>query len=97
MLLFSDEMKTAAHIIVQGLVQGVGFRWYVLQQARNLGINGYVRNLYNGKVEIEAEGDRGLLDEFIKSIRIGPRASHVHELQLTWASCSDSYQQFEIR
>ena len=97
MLLFLNGMKTTAHIIVQGLVQGVGFRWYVLQQARDLGIHGYVRNLYNGSVEIEAEGDRGLLDDFIKSIRTGPRASHVTDIQLTWTRCLESYQQFEIR
>ncbi len=90
-------MKTGAHIIVGGLVQGVGFRWFVLQQARNLGINGYVRNLNNGDVEIEAEGERGILDEFMKSIRIGPRASHVTDLRLTWRPCSEPYQHFEIR
>ncbi len=40
-------MKEGAHIIVKGLVQGVGFRWFVEREAKRLGLNGYVKNLYN--------------------------------------------------
>ena len=46
-------MDVRVHIIVEGLVQGVGFRWFVQRKAESIGIKGWVRNLYDGKVEIE--------------------------------------------
>ncbi|CUT02300.1 Acylphosphatase, partial [Candidatus Kryptonium thompsonii] len=46
-----------AHIIVKGLVQGVGFRWFVQKHANHLGLKGWTRNLSNGDVEIEVEGE----------------------------------------
>jgi len=53
-------MQARVHLVVHGLVQGVGFRWFVARRADGLGLSGYVRNLYDGSVEAEAEGDRSL-------------------------------------
>ena len=72
------------HIIVEGLVQGVGFRWFVARHADALGLSGVVRNLYNGNVEIDATGDRSLLEEFIKEVKVGPRGARVTNLKLEW-------------
>jgi acylphosphatase len=77
-------MHARVHILVEGLVQGVGFRWFVLRRAEAAGIKGWVKNLYNGKVEIEAEADRSLLEEFIKEIKVGPRSAHVTNLRIEW-------------
>ncbi len=49
-------MQIGAHIIVRGLVQGVGFRYFAYRHAVNLGLTGWVRNLYNDDVELEVEG-----------------------------------------
>jgi len=77
-------MHTRVHMLVEGLVQGVGFRWFVARHAEALGLRGYVANLYNGSVEIEAAGDRSLLEQFIKEIKVGPRSAHVTDLHVEW-------------
>jgi acylphosphatase len=90
-------MEASVHIIVEGLVQGVGYRWFVARHAETLGINGYVRNLYDGRVEVEAAGDRSLLEELIRDLRIGPRSAHVTDLKIEWRPPAHAYTRFEIR
>lgn len=93
-------MHIAAHMIVEGLVQGVGFRWFVARHAESLGLTGYVSNLYNGNVEIEAVGERGLIEELIKQVKVGPRSAHVTNLKLDWleeGKRTHRYTHFEIR
>ncbi|TDI87591.1 MAG: acylphosphatase [Caldithrix sp.] len=87
-------MEVCAKIIVKGRVQGVGFRWFVQQQARNFGVSGYVRNLGNGDVEIEAEGDRGRVEELLKSVRVGPTFSKVREVVIEWQKFTAKYYSF---
>ena len=77
-------MHTRVHMLVEGLVQGVGFRWFVARHAQALGLRGYVANMYNGNVEIEAAGDRSLLEQFIKEVKVGPRSAHVADLHVEW-------------
>lgn len=85
------------HIIVEGLVQGVGFRWFVYRKAEALGVTGWVKNLYNGNVEIEAEGDRSRLEEFINDVKVGPRSARVTNLTIEWKdSKAPLYQRFDI-
>ncbi|MBQ0036730.1 MAG: acylphosphatase [Firmicutes bacterium] len=61
-------MKKRYHIIYVGYVQGVGFRWRLMMIAKSLGIVGYAKNLSNGNVEVEIEGDEYALDEFHKKV-----------------------------
>ena len=77
-------MQASVHMRVQGLVQGVGFRWYVARHAQALGLRGYVANLYDGTVDIEATGDRSLLEQLIREVKVGPRSAHVTDLHLEW-------------
>lgn len=63
---------TLYKIHVTGHVQGVGFRWRTVIEARNLGISGFVKNLPDGSVYIEAEGTRTRLAAFIDFCRNGP-------------------------
>ncbi|MEO8167518.1 MAG: acylphosphatase [bacterium] len=91
-------MHINVHIIAEGLVQGVGFRWFVQRRAEALGIYGCVRNLPNGAVEIEAEATRSMLEEFIKEIKVGPRSAHVSNLRIEWKEHSaEKFSRFEIR
>jgi len=90
-------MDANLHIVVEGLVQGVGFRWYVARKAEVLGLRGFVRNLYDGNVEIEAEGDRSLLEELLKEVKVGPRSAHVANLRLEWREPTHRAGSFEIR
>ena len=69
---------------MEGLVQGVGYRWYAARRAEALGLNGFVKNLYDGTVEVEAEGDRSVLEELIQQLRVGPRSARVTNLKIEW-------------
>ncbi len=66
-------------ISIDGRVQGVGFRYFVLKQAGVHGIKGFVRNLYNGRVEIDAEGESDSLNRFLIDCRKGSNMARVDE------------------
>ena len=83
--------------VVRGEVQGVGFRYFVEKQARALGIAGYVRNRTDGGVEVVAEGDQGLLDELLASLRKGPLGAHVSGVDAHWAGTRREFRRFEIK
>jgi acylphosphatase len=68
------------HVRVTGRVQGVGFRWFVRERARRLGLAGWVRNLGDGSVEVAAAGDPGQLDLLIGELRRGPQGSAVEDV-----------------
>ncbi len=89
-------METCAHIVVQGLVQGVGFRYYVHRHATSLGLTGFAKNLYDGSVEIEVEGERSSIEEFIRLVKVGPRSAQVTDLKLEWKDVGHQFQHFEI-
>jgi acylphosphatase len=90
-------MEACVHIIVQGMVQGVGFRYFVYRLAMKLNLSGYARNLYSGDVEIEAEGDRSLIEEFIKEVKVGPRSAAVTDLKIEWREFQNRHKGFEVR
>jgi acylphosphatase len=70
---------------VRGTVQGVGFRSFVLREARGLALTGYVANTSGGDVEVVAEGPRDRLDLLAARLRVGPRASRVAEVEIGWS------------
>ncbi len=65
------------HFLIQGRVQGVGFRWYVHREASELNLRGWVRNTEDGDVEVVASGSVADLAELRASLRRGPRGSRV--------------------
>ena len=69
------------HVKVVGMVQGVGFRWFVRERARRLGLSGWVRNLADGGVEVAAEGHETQLDLLRAELLRGPDGAVVRELQ----------------
>lgn len=85
------------HIIVSGIVQGVGYRYYALRKANALGVTGFVRNLPNGKVEVEAEGKEDLVDEFIRLLRRGPVSASVYEVEVDCYDYTGRYLDFRIK
>ncbi len=74
-------MITGIHIIISGLVQGVGFRFSTRQKASELGITGRVRNVRGGRVECIAEGSPESVDKFLTWCRNGPPAAEVDSVQ----------------
>lgn len=77
--MMSDQ---ALKIIVRGVVQGVGFRYFVYQQATGLGLTGWTRNLPDGSVEVLAEGDSSILEQLVNEIKVGPRHAHVSAMEI---------------
>ena len=69
-------------ILVEGRVQGVGYRHYIYTKARRLLLKGYVKNLSNGKVEILAIGDGVAIAELIKHAKKGPTLSWIYNVQV---------------
>ena len=63
--------KVRKHIIFYGRVQGVGFRYYSVYKARQLGLTGWVRNLYDGSVEMEVQGELSGIERMIQEIEMG--------------------------
>lgn len=90
-------MAARVHIIVRGLVQGVGFRYFVARCAARFNLSGFVKNLYNGDVEITAEGDRGSVEMLIKEVKVGPRSAHVSDCLVEWTDPEHSFKGFDIR
>ena len=83
---------------VYGHVQGVFFRAFVSQRAKDLGLAGYVRNLPGGEaVEVIAEGEREKLEELIDYLKVGPPAAKVEKVVTNWSEYAGSYPRFSIR
>lgn len=89
-------MIKRCHIFVSGRVQGVFYRDFTIRNALDLGLNGWVRNTSDGKVEIIAEGDEINLNELIKRLRKGPMFAKVENLEITWEKIIGE-EGFEIR
>ncbi|HEX8227803.1 MAG TPA: acylphosphatase [Chloroflexia bacterium] len=79
----ASELQTL-RATVRGRVQNVGFRMYVLEAARRLDLAGYVRNDYDGSVEVVAAGQRGALDQLLLSLRRGPAHARVDQVAVEW-------------
>ena len=74
-------METQAkRFYVSGRVQGVGFRFFAERTANGLGVGGYVKNLYDGRVEVYAIGGAEQMDALRDALRRGPRMASVHRL-----------------
>jgi acylphosphatase len=91
-----SELKRAK-IIVNGLVQGVGFRYFVMRHAENLNLKGYTKNLFTGEVLTEVEGEESLIKELIKHLKIGPVRSHIINCYVEWSDYKNEFKRFEIR
>ncbi|HYQ86204.1 MAG TPA: acylphosphatase [Bacteroidota bacterium] len=90
-------MTVGAQIIIEGMVQGVGFRYFVYTKASRLGLTGFARNVSGGRVEIEVEGDRSLIEELIKFLKVGPPSAHVADVKVDWKKPENQFRSFEIR
>ena len=85
------------HVIMIGKVQGVFFRASACEQANVLGISGFVRNLPDGSVEIEAEGDDCDLNRFLQWCRHGPPGARVEDVSVHWKQATHAESGFNVR
>ena len=93
----SDPDLSRLHARVTGRVQGVGFRYFVQQNAVQLNLTGWVRNRWDGSVEVLAEGPQSELETLLQTIGRGPRAGTTRAVQSGWETGSGKFNTFQIR
>ncbi|HEY2066006.1 MAG TPA: acylphosphatase [Gemmatimonadaceae bacterium] len=69
------------HVRIGGRVQGVGFRWFVREEARRLGLSGWVTNLPSGEVEVAAGGEESSVGRLRRALEVGPPGAHVDQVR----------------
>jgi acylphosphatase len=87
----------AKHFLISGRVQGVGYRYFAQACAERLGIRGFARNLFNGDVEVHAEGEDEALNTFKRELQRGPRMSHVTKVVESDTAVTGTHSSFVIR
>ena len=87
----------AAEILVEGRVQGVGFRDFAQRKASLLGLTGYVMNLRDGRLRLRAEGARETIDELVRDLQKGPPLSRVERVSVMWLPPTGRFASFRIR
>lgn len=85
------------HVVIEGRVQGVGFRYTTRQEAQQRGLTGWVRNRSDGAVEAEFEGDRDALEQMLDWCRSGPASAEVRDVTPTWSSGEAKHGSFSVR
>ena len=96
----NDRMvdKALLSATVYGRVQGVYFRYFVRNIARELGLKGYVRNLPSGNaVEVRAEGEKRQLDRLLEQLKVGPPGAVVKKVEIDWSDYSGQFDDFSIK
>ncbi len=91
------EEEKRGEIIANGLVQGVGFRYFIIKNAENLGLKGYTKNLYTGEVLTVVEGTKLKIEELYKRIKVGPSHASVKNCKINWGESKNEFTHFEIR
>ena len=92
----AGDGNAAFHAVVTGRVQGIGFRYSAVHEARSLGILGTVANLPDGSVEVSAEGNLHSLQRFLAWLRKGPPGARIHDVEVSWAPPTGSYTRFDV-
>jgi acylphosphatase len=90
-------LKARAHVYMSGRVQGVFFRSETQDEARRLGLTGWVRNLPDGRVEAVFEGEKEKVDALIDFCRRGPTGARVTNAEVAWENYEGIYKSFIIR
>jgi acylphosphatase len=93
----ADNELASLQATVYGYVQGVFFRAFVSQQAQEMNLSGYVRNLPGEAVEVVAEGERKQLERLLARLKVGPSSARVERVAASWSEYSGAYSGFRIR
>ncbi|MEW5804652.1 MAG: acylphosphatase [bacterium] len=90
------HMKVRAHLFVSGMVQGVFFRSSTQSEANRLGVQGWVRNLGDGRVEVVAEGEKADVEKLVAWCHHGPVGARVIKVESRWEGYTGEYSSFSI-
>ncbi len=86
----------AVHVLIEGRVQAVGFRFFTKEQAQKLGLTGWVRNTFDGNVEAYAEGMKEDLEIWLTHLHRGPRSAFVTNIKKEWSTPQGKFRYFQI-
>jgi acylphosphatase len=87
---------TRAHVLVSGRVQGVNFRWYTQRKAQELELTGWVRNLWDGRVEAIFEGEEQAVRRVVDWCHMGAPSARVHEVEVHYGEPTGEFSRFRI-
>ena len=90
-------MEVRAEIVVNGLVQGVGFRYFVMREAQKLELKGFVKNLYSGEVLTVIEGEKANAEEMVRKLKVGPIHASVKSFKVDWQTPKNEFTDFEVK
>ncbi len=90
-------MKARAHVYISGRVQGVFFRSTIRDHANRLGVEGWVRNTRDGRVEAVFEGDREKVEELLNFCHRGPPGASITDVGVEWGEPTGEFSGFEVR
>jgi acylphosphatase len=94
----NQETKTSrAHVYISGRVQGVNFRWYTQRKAQELGLTGWVRNLWDGRVEAVFEGEENAVRRAVEWCYRGERPAWVEQVEVDYLEPTGEFSSFRIR
>jgi acylphosphatase len=95
---FREEVSTKvrAHVLIEGDVQGVGFRASAWRVAQRLGVTGWVRNIFDGRVEALIEGEKDKVEKMIDWCNKGPPGAQVADSKVEWEPYRGGFKTFEI-
>jgi acylphosphatase len=92
----SQTPATRAHVFISGRVQGVNFRWYTQREAQRLGLTGWVRNLWDGRVEAIFEGDEEPVQRAVNWCHTGPSSARVDNIEVSYEEPTGEFSHFAI-
>jgi len=93
----TSRPQSAAEIIVEGHVHGVGYRNFAQRKAAQLGLRGYVMNLKDGRVRVRVEGGREVIEELARDLHKGPPLAQVETVSVAWRPPTGRFTSFEVR
>jgi len=88
--------KSRVLIYIQGAVQAVGFRYFAREMAQKMGLFGYAKNLADGSVEIVAEGEKEVLEQFLAMCQQGPPHAKIEDVKVEWSDTNGQYHSFDV-
>jgi acylphosphatase len=89
--------KKRLYLKIFGEVQGVSFRYYAEAMANDLGLSGWIRNVSDGAVECEVEGEEKSLNKFLEWAKQGPKWARVKKVEEKWKEFKDEFRRFETK
>lgn len=92
----ADKPPVRAHILVSGRVQGVGFRAFAARTATRFDLVGGVRNRNDGRVELEVEGGKTVIEALLQELNVGPPTAQVRAIEVEWSLATNQYSHFTV-